>query len=228
MLTSSICIAQAPDDSAFIEKVKAGFLLANTHSDSAMAIGNKGIQQSIRTGSKRLAAYGYKTRGWAWLRMGNYDSCFKDLLYSTSLFEQMHDTIEIMYNYLNLADVYSAHSMFTESASYLLKADSLAKNQNDLKVEAGIKKQLAILYREQGDYKKAASHFKESMGMYNKLKDSSHYLDAVTSLSINYNLMSHPDSSLALLKQAFPITTRQCLVKDLVILILILPITMKL
>jgi two-component system sensor histidine kinase UhpB len=202
LIITGPCYGQFSEDSAMIKQVKAGFKLANTNPDSALTIGIKGIQQSVRSASKRLAAYSYKTRGWAWLRLGNYDSCFKDLLTSTSLFQQLNDTVETMYMYVNLADVYSAHSEFAQSALYLMKADSLAKEKNDLRVEAGIKKQMGILYREQGEYKKAVSNLKESMSLYLKTKDTAHFLDAITSLSINYNRMSLPDSSLALLKQS--------------------------
>ncbi len=206
ILITAICCAQSPGDSAIIEKVKAGFALANTNPDSAFAIGNEGIQQSLHSGDKRLKAFSYKTRGWAWLRRGNYDSCFKDLLTSTNLFRQLNDSVETTYMYVNLADVYSLNSQFAESALYLMKADSLAKEKNDFRVEAGIKKQMGILYREQGDYKKAILYFEESMNLYRNIKDTMHYLDVVTSLSINYNSMSLPDSSLKLLKQSASLT----------------------
>ena len=205
LLIIATCSAQLPGDSMMIKKVKSGFTLANADPDSAFAIGEEGIQQSHHSGNKRLEAYSYKTRGWAWLRRGNYDSCFKDLLTCTDLFQQLNDTVETMYMYVNLADVYSLHSEFAASALYLMRADSLAREKNDLRIEAGIKKQMGILYREQGEYKKAVSYFRESMNLYKSIKDTMHYLDVATSLSINYNSMNLPDSSLALLKQSVPL-----------------------
>lgn len=204
ILIATICCAQSSGDSAMMKKVKAGFALANTNADSAFAIGEEGLQQSLRSGNKRLEAYAYKTRGWAWLRRGNYDSCLKDLLTGTNLFRQLNDSVETMYLYVNLAIVYSNHSMFTESALYLLKADSLAKDKNDIQVQAGIKRQLGVLYREQGDYKKAIPNLKQSMKLYLDVKDTMHYLDVVTSVCISYNQMLLPDSSLALLKRTAP------------------------
>ncbi|HEU4608498.1 MAG TPA: hypothetical protein VFS31_10350, partial [Chitinophagaceae bacterium] len=198
------CRAQPADDSTLLARVRSAFALANTHPDSAYAIGNEGIRQSLRSGNKRLEAFSYKTRGWAWLRRGNYDSCFTDLLTCTSLFQQLNDTTETMYMYVNLASVYSARSQFAESARYLLKADSLAIDKHDVMVEAGIKKQMGILYREQRDYKKAVANLKESMALYLDIQDTMHYLDVVTSLSISYIQTSQPDSSLALLKKSVP------------------------
>jgi signal transduction histidine kinase len=204
-LTLAICDAQLPGDSLMIKKVKQAFFLANTDPDSAFAIGEEGIQQSHRSGNKRLEAYSCKTRGWAWLRLGNFDSCLRDLRTCTQIFQRLNDTVETMYMYVNLANVYSSSSKFSESALYLLKADSLAKNKNDIQVEAGIKKQMGILYREQGDYKKAITNLTESISLYRSVKDTSHYLDVVSSLCISYNQMSLPDSSLVLLKQSIPL-----------------------
>lgn len=205
ILTAAICCAQSPGDSVMLKKVKAGFALANTNPGAAFLIGNEGIKTALRSGNKKLEAFSYKTRGWAWLRRGNYDSCFKDLITCTKLFHELNDTIETVYMYVNLADVYSLHSQFAQSAIYLVRADSLAKEKNDLRVEAGIKKQMGILYREQGEYKKAVSYFRESMNLYRGIKDTMHYLDVVTSLSINYNSMNWPDSSLVLLQQSVPL-----------------------
>jgi len=195
-------LAQPVSDSAMIKQVRAAFYLTNTNPDSALVIGKKGIQQSKQSGNRRLAAYAYKTKGWALFRKGNYDSCFANLLTATRLFQELPDSVEVLYMYLNLANIYSTRSQFTESANWLIKADSLARIKKDLKIEGGIKRQMGILYREQHEHNKAIAYLKESLAIYASIKDTINYWDAASSLSITYNQFTfQPDSSLALLKK---------------------------
>ena len=191
---------QAAGDSVIIDRQQAAFRLTNTYPDSAFAIAVKDLQQSQRTGNRRVAAYCYKTKGWAFFRLGNADSCLSNLVISTDLFRQLNDTVEIMYNYLNLANVYSTVSRFTESALFLIRADSMARTRNDRKFQAGIQRQMGVLYREQGQYKKAIPYFKESMEQYLSVKDTIHAWDAASGLSSTYNYLNWNDSNLVLLQ----------------------------
>jgi len=191
---------QAMDDSAMIDREQAAFKLTNTYPDSALAIAVKDLQQSLRADNKRAAAYCYKTKGWALFRLGNADSCLSNLAISTDLFRQLKDTVETMYNYLNLANVYSTISRFKESALFLMKSDSLAKIKNDMKLQAGVKRQMGVLYREQGQYDKAIPYFKESMELYLNIKDTIHTWDAGSGLSTTYNYLKWHDSNLVLLR----------------------------
>jgi signal transduction histidine kinase len=199
---------QRSNDSVLIDRARFAFNLSNSAPDSAYSIADKILQQSLPAGRLRVSAFANKAKGWALLRLGNYDSCMPYLLSSTRLFRRIHDTVETMYMYINLASAYSASSRFTESAGYLMRADSLAKGKNDARIEAGIQKQMGILYRQQEDYEKAIPYLKESMRLYMRAKDTLHFLDVVTSLSINYNMMSLPDSSLALLTRNIPVMKR--------------------
>jgi signal transduction histidine kinase len=199
---------QMPADSLLIDQARAAFNLANSAPDSAYSIADKILQQSLPAGQLRVSAFANKAKGWALLRLGNYDSCMPYLLSSTRLFHRLNDTIETMYMYVNLASAYSANSRFAESANYLMRADSLAKGRNDARIEAGIQKQMGILYRQQQYYKKAIPYFKEGMRLYINAGDTLHFLDVLTSLSINYNMMSLPDSSLALLVKNTPVINK--------------------
>src|SRR4051812_45585759 len=157
--------AQSVNDSITMKKVRSAFTLANANPDSALVIAAGAIRQSTQSGNKRLAAYSYKTKGWAWFRLGNYDSCFSNLLTSINLFRQLNDSLELMYMYMNLANAYSSHSQFTETADYLMRADSIAVEMKDFKIQAAEKKQMGVLYREQGRNEQAVQYFKESMAI---------------------------------------------------------------
>jgi signal transduction histidine kinase len=191
--------AQISEDSSLINQARDAFLLTSTAPDSAYYIADKILQLSVPAGKERVSAFAYKSEGWALLRLGNYDSSIDCLLKSTSLFNRLHDTLETMLMYANLASAYSANSRFTESAEYLMRADTLAKELNNISVRAEMQKQMGILYREQEAYGKAVPYFKEGIRLYREKKDTIHELEAAMSLSINYNLMDFPDSSLLLL-----------------------------
>src|SRR5450432_380742 len=104
--------AQGGDDTVAIQQVKAAWSIISKKPDSALAIAENALQQSQRTGSKRLAANAYKTGGWAWLHIGNYYKAFSYLLQAKDLFQQLHDEKEEMYIYTNLGMAYSMHSEF--------------------------------------------------------------------------------------------------------------------
>src|SRR5580765_8469392 len=83
---------QSVGDSAIIEREQAAFRLTNTYPDSALAIAVKDLKESLLTNNKSAAAYSYKTKGWSLFRLGNADSCLSNLVISTDLFRQLHDT----------------------------------------------------------------------------------------------------------------------------------------
>lgn len=201
VLMQCAAVAQVSEDSVLIGRSRDAFFLTSTLPDSAYHIAESVLQISIPAGKKRVSAFAYKTKGWALLRLGNYDSSISYLLKSTSLFRELNDSLETMLMYANLASAYSAHSQFAESINYLLKADTLAVELNNLPTRAEIQKQMGILYREQGAYSKAVSYFKEGIRFYKNQKDTVHELEVMMSLSINYNMMSLPDSSMALLSR---------------------------
>jgi len=191
--------SQGTVDSVLIHREQAAFRLTNTNPDSALKIAETDLTQSLSAGKKREAAYCYKTKGWALFRLGNIDSCLANLQISTDIFLKLNEQVEIMYNYLNLANVYSTASRFKESAVFLIKADSMALRANDLKLQAGIKRQMGVLYREQGQLEKAIPYFKESMRYYLNIRDTIHAWDAGSGLSTTYIKLNWNDSNIALL-----------------------------
>ncbi len=110
-----------------ISRVKDAFSIISQKPDSALAIAQKGLRQSQRTGNKRLAANAYKTGGWAWLHKGVYDKAFSYLLQGKDLFRQLHEGRDVMSMYINLGMAYSMRSQFSTSARYLFMADSLTE-----------------------------------------------------------------------------------------------------
>ncbi len=200
LFCSITAFTQVTEDTVLIHRQQSAFRLTNANPDSAMKIAEKDLQQSLASGKKLESAYCYKTKGWAFFRLGNTDSCLVNLTLSTDIFRGLNETVEIMYNYLNLANVLSTASRFTESAVFLLKADSMAKTANDFKLQAGIKKQMGVLYREQGQYQKAIAYFKESMQQSLEIKDTIHAWDAGSGLSTTYIRLKQYDSNLVLLR----------------------------
>src|SRR5690242_17576679 len=183
LLITALCFqlasfSQPTVDSVLIHREQAAFRLTSTNPDSALKIAETDLAGSLSAGKKREAAYCYKTKGWALFRLGNIDSCLANLHISTDIFLQLNEQVETMYNYLNLANVYSTASRFKESAVFLIRADSMALITNDRKLQAGIKRQMGVLYREQGQLEKSILYFKESMLQYMNLHDTLHVWDA--------------------------------------------------
>ncbi len=191
--------SQGAVDSVLIHREQAAFRFTSTNPDSALKIAETDLAQSLHAGKKREAAYSYKTKAWALFRLGNIDSCLANLQISTDIFLQLNEREETMYNYLNLANVYSTASRFQESAVFLIKADSMALRSNDRKLLAGTKRQMGVLYREQGQLEKAIPYFKESMLQYLNIHDTIHAWDAGSGLSTTYIKLNWNDSNIVLL-----------------------------
>lgn len=198
-------LAQGNSDSAVIAASRAAFKMISRSPDSALAIAQKELEQAQHPTNKRLAAFAYRTRGWAWMHKGAYDKAFPDLLLSAKLFRELHDEREEMNVDINLGLAYSNHSEFTNSAKYLIIADSLAQQLNDLKAKGSVNRQMGILYREQGQYRKSIPYFRESMRLFRSLRDTINFFNAAASLCIVYNYMLMPDSSLRLCDTIFPL-----------------------
>jgi two-component system sensor histidine kinase UhpB len=195
------CFSQRGGDSAIESDIRLAFHLAVQKPDSALPIAEKGLLRAARSGNKRLAAYSYKTKGWAEFHQGSYDSAFADLNRATQLFKQMHDSAETMYMYINTGIALSGHSRFVDASFYLLMADTLSDLLNNKRIKAEVNRQMGILFREQGDYKRSIGYFRESMALNLSIQDTAHYAEAATSLSIVFMEMSLPDSSLAILNK---------------------------
>ncbi|MBS1947239.1 MAG: tetratricopeptide repeat protein [Bacteroidetes bacterium] len=188
-----------------ISEARAAFKLSPQQPDSALAISEKLILQSQKSGDKILAAFAYKARGWAYKHKGLPEKSYPDLFESAKLFKELNEQREELMMYVNISLAYSSQSEFINSARYLILADSLAQKLNDLKGKAEIKRLMGILYREQGQYEKSIPFFKESMSMYQSLMDTISFFGAASSLCIAYMAIHHPDSSLLILRQCSPL-----------------------
>ncbi|MDP4260331.1 MAG: histidine kinase [Bacteroidota bacterium] len=197
--------SQAYNDSIAITKAKAAYKLSPQKPDSALSIAESLIIQSQKSDDKRLAAFAYKARGWAFARKGFFEKSFPDLFKAASLFQQLHEEGEELRMYINISLTYSNKSEFVRSAIYLVRADSMAQRINDQKAMAEVKRLMGILYRQQEQYQQAIPYFKASMAMYLSLKDTISFFGAAASLSIAYVSSNHPDSSLLLLRSCIPL-----------------------
>jgi two-component system, NarL family, sensor histidine kinase UhpB len=186
-------------------EARAAFTLISQNPDSALGLAEKELVLARNTGNQRLAAQAYSTRGWAWLHKGSYEKTFPDLAEAARLFRRLHDSLDEMHVYVNTGMAYASHSEYAKSAKYLFIADSLAEALNDERAKAEIKRQMGILYREQGQYRKAIPNFGESMRMFRNLHDTVHFFGSASSLSAVYMAMSLPDSSLVLLQECLPL-----------------------
>jgi len=193
------------NDSVTTALARSAFASSTQKPDSGLAMANRAIRMYQQSGNKTTGGLAYKARGWAYMHLGNFDSAFTNLRRAAAIFSAAHDTTELMFVYLNLAHAYSSNSQFSKSISYVLQADTLADLCGNLKAKAGIKNQMAILFRTQQQYPKAIRYFKEAIGNYHLINDTINYLNAIGSLSILYNTISLPDSSLAELDNCLPI-----------------------
>ena len=205
LLLMSSVRAQDSRDSSMIALARSAFALSTQRPDSALTLSNRVLQQYQLSGNGILGGFAYKARGWAFFHAGKYDSAFSALEHAAALFRNARDTVELMYVYLNLARAHSNNSEFGKSTSYVLMADSLADRTDDGKAKASVKSQMAILLREQKQYSRAVEYFKEAIEGYSDIKDTVYYLGAVGSLSILYNTISRPDSSLIWLNKCLPL-----------------------
>ena len=84
----------------------------------------------------------------------------------------------------------------------------MALRTNDRKLQAGIKRQMGVLYREQGQLERAIPYFKESMLQYLSIRDTIHAWDAGSGLRTTYIKLNWNDSNIALLNYCASLLTQ--------------------
>lgn len=198
----------AQTDSSITKKARYAFALSPKNSDSALLLAKEALAEAAKIKDKSAMAEAYNSIGWAWQFKGNFDTAIYFLKNSHSLFKSLKDNYNLISVDINLSEVYIKQSRFAETLEKLMESDSLAtyiiRNESEalvqktLKIQNLIKRLYGIVYRETGDYNKAAENFNTAMQGFLEKKDYSRYASTASSLSVLYNSINLPDSSIAL------------------------------
>ncbi len=191
-----------------MENAKAGdaFALAAKNSDSAMLLANEVLVSADKSGNKRAFANAQNAIGWAFMHKGQFDSSIIFLKKAYAGFLNIKSEPDVICVDMNLAEVYTKQNQLANAISYLMEGDSICLKTKNTLLHTGVKRQLAIVYRESGDTKKSAEYFNEALAGFEQQKDYYGYVNTAVSLSILYRNMNLPDSSLFVLNKSLEIS----------------------
>lgn len=198
----------AQADSSITQKARTAFELAHKNSDAALVMAGEALTAATSSNNKSAMAEACNSMGWAWHFKGNYDSSIYYLQKSHTIFTSLKDEYNLLCVKINLAEVYNKQTRFDKAIKILTESDSLATlilkgsdktvMQKTQKIQNNIQRLFGIVYRETGDYKKSAEYFKLAMAGFLEKGDYFRFNAAASSLSILYNSMNLPDSSIAI------------------------------
>lgn len=197
------------NDSLVNKKATDAFALASKNSDLALQLSTEALEEATKLKSNRVIANAYNSIGWAYMHKGNLDASIVNLKKAHGIFLKLGSNHEVICVDINLAEVYTKKNQIADAIKYLLQGDSLSNKIKNIPLQTDIKRQLGIIYRESGDYKRASKYFKQAMTGFEKQQDTLRYVNTVISLSILYRNMKLPDSSLVLLKRSLSLIEKK-------------------
>lgn len=201
MLKAQPVSINSPDSNVF-KKATEAFAISFRNADSALLLATEALQLSKKIENKNAEANACNSIGWAYHHKGYFDSALLFLTTAYQLFSQTGNKEDQAHVCLNLSEVYTKQNQLASAIGYLLQADTLSKNNYFL---TDIKRQLAIVYRETGDFVQSANYFNQAIEGFSKSKDYFRIVNTGVSLSILYRKMNLQDSSLSILKRCLKI-----------------------
>lgn len=192
--------AYGQEDSIAFKTASAAFDLAFSNPDSALFLA--GSVLSTSGNNPPATANAYNAIGWAYMHKGHLDSSLFNLNKSLQLFSKQGSEYNMARLNINISQVYTRQSNFTQGLKYILRADSLSNILKDTGLQTDCKRQLGIIYRESGDTKKAAKYFEDAMKGYEAQKNYTKCIDVAVSLCILFKSMGQADSSLQIINYA--------------------------
>jgi signal transduction histidine kinase len=190
-----------PDDSLLFKKADSAFSLAFKQADTALGIAKSILALNNSIKNREVMANAWNAAGWAYMHKGFLDSSAVALQKAWQLFSEAESYDNIVRVSINLAEVYTKQNQISVALQYLLGADSLCIKTGNKPFHTNVKRQMAIVYRESGDYQKSAEYFRQALEGFAEQKDYFRYANTGISLSILYRNRNMPDSSLYILRQ---------------------------
>lgn len=184
------------------------FSLGIKNTDSSMLIANEKLVVAIKNNDKKVIANAYSVVGKLYISKGQLDSSIIVFKKAENIYANIESFIDIANAWINLAEVYSRQFKIDKALQYLIKADSLSNVLGNTSLQTAVKLYLGIVYKNNEDYPKAASYFKDAMVAYKQQEDFNGYVDAGRSMGMAYRLLLKYDSSLNILHQCLSVFTK--------------------
>ncbi|MBX3240187.1 MAG: tetratricopeptide repeat protein [Chitinophagaceae bacterium] len=184
-----------------VSKATTAFALAFRNADSALMIAGEVLREAEKQDHKEAVAGAYNTIGWAFRHKGNLDSSLAYLEKALQGYRDLQSDRDIIRISINLGEVLTQKSHYAQALQHLLEGDSLSVLISDIPLQTDISRQLAIVYRESGDTRRASRYFQQALDGFEQQQDYFRYINTTVSLSILYRKMELPDSSLAVLER---------------------------
>lgn len=159
--------------------------------DKSVEAYEKSIALRRKMGDAKWEAITLLNLGQVYSHMGKQDKALEAFETSQSMLQRMEQTKEIKIGragaLTRLAMVYTAKGQYAKAVESLEKCRSLAREFNDLKMQADALAQLANVSFYRGQYKEAARHGNDSLKLMTERNDQRGVASALTNLGILYS-----------------------------------------
>jgi len=154
---------------------------------------NKGIELTEKDDIKKGRLM--KEKGWAYLRLGEYDKAEKNFEKEKELSERLDDTSELYRGYYGLGTVFYFKGDYEISKKYYENAIDIADQIGDIKKLSSCYSNLALIYSIKGEKKKSLEYNKKSLEMSKKIGNKK-------SIAISYNNLGNIHSDMGNIEKA--------------------------
>ena len=137
--------------------------------DSALFLANQSIGIAGALKNSDVLAAGYSSAGWCYFKLGRNDSAEKYLTRARDIYHNTNNSNYEAKCLANLSSVYNETKNYEKALNCLLPARTIFEKAGNAKSIAYIDKQVGILYRTMGDYKRAKESLRSGISAFSKL-----------------------------------------------------------
>ena len=179
--------------------------------DSLLNTATRQLQAAEQKGDELAKAKALSDIAFANKYKGQPDSAILFYKRAKSIFLAGKNDEAAEYTDIALANIYIGQYKIDTALSYLIGVDSLSKVSKNASLQADVKWNLGLVYKNKEDYLNAARYFKMALNAFQFQKKYSKYILAGCHLSMAYRLMDQNDSSLNILAQCISVFNKQSL-----------------
>ena len=164
------------------------------NADSGLFLAKRSLLIPLFSKGKPDNAHALNAIGWAYFRLGKYDSAKWYLSSAEKDFHARHNANAEARVLINLGNVSQIEQDYKTALNHLLAAMQLISS-SDGSEYAVVEKMIGIIYRKQGDLINAKVYLKKASADFLRLKEQKYFADAYSSLGLVYLALAYADLS---------------------------------
>ncbi len=148
------------------------------------------------------------SRGWTWLRTGEYAKATDDFAAGLAVASTIGDSGEIAYAHHSIGTVLLYRENYPDSLGHLGKALEMRERQGDIKGASRTLNNLGMVYSELGHFDRALESYERSLDMMRKTGDKNNQGNLAVNMGMTYSDIGDLDKALKCTLEGYSVAKR--------------------